>query len=297
MLAVPGSRGHNETISARDGWNRLLVGHQQRECGARSVAPRRGRRLGTALLVVLLGSAIAGCGGDGGSAVGDEPGGTLRVFAAASLTDAFTDISDAFEEAYPGVDVQLVLAGSSALREQILSGAPADVFASADRSSMAALVEAGAVSTAPAVFATNRLQIAVPAGNPGSVSSVKDLADPGLLVGICAAGVPCGDLAREALAAVGVEASVDTNEPDVRALLTKLIAGELDAGLVYVTDVMSAGDAVEAIELPPEGAVRTEYPIAATTGASNPVTAAAFVEFVLSAEGRDILTTHGFGAP
>jgi molybdate transport system substrate-binding protein len=221
----------------------------------------------------------------------------LLVFAASSLTDAFTDIGTGFEAAEAGVDVTLNFAGSSALREQIVEGAPAGVFASASGSIMDQVVEAGLVARDPRVFAINRLQIVVPAGNPGSVTELSDLSNPHLLVGLCAEGVPCGDFALEALALAGVEASVDSLEPDVRALLTKVQSGELDAGIVYVTDVLAAGDQVEGIVIPDEFNVQASYPIAVLVAAPNPDSALAFVEFVLSDAGRAVLQGYGFGPP
>jgi len=230
-----------------------------------------------------------------GVPTGGEPQRELLVSAAASLTDAFADIEAAFEDANPGVDVMLNLAGSSALREQILEGAPADVFASANQSNMDRVVHAGEAAD-PRIFATNRLQIAVPAGNPARISGLDDFANGALLIGLCAEGVPCGDFGRRALDNAGVTPAIDTNEPDVRALLTKLSEGELDAGIVYVTDVRST-DGVEGIDLPTAVNVIAEYPIAVLTNAPNPVAAAAFVAFVLSDAGQAILADHGFSAP
>lgn len=244
--------------------------------------------VGLAVLVM----AAAGCGG-----VGSDPGGEIRVSAAASLTDAFASIEQAYEDAHPGTDVVLNLAASSSLREQILEGAPVDVFASANLLNMQVVADAGMVVGEPAVFAGNTLQIAVPPGNPGGVSGLADLSREELLVGLCAAGVPCGDFAREALALAGVEAAVDTDEPNVRALLTKVIEGELDAGIVYTTDVAAAGSVVEGIAVPAGHNVAAEYPIAVLAGAPDPVGAEAFVAFVLGAEGRAILAGHGFTLP
>jgi molybdate transport system substrate-binding protein len=249
------------------------------------------RRRGLACLaaVVLL---AAGCTTDGGANLEAE----LLVSAAASLTDAFGDIEAAFEEANPDVDVVLNLGASSALREQILEGAPADVFASANTSNMDQVVEADEASD-PEIFVTNLLEIAVPPGNPGGVTGLDDFANEDLFIGLCEEEVPCGDLGRQALENAGVTPSIDTNEPDVRALLTKVEAGELDAGIVYVTDVQSTDGAVEGVEIPDELNVVAEYSIAALTNAPNPDAAAAFVEFVLSDAGQAILAEYGFGAP
>jgi molybdate transport system substrate-binding protein len=237
---------------------------------------------------------VAACGGSG---EGVESEGELLVSAAASLTDAFGEIGAAFEAANPGVDVVLNLGASSALRGQILEGAPADVFASANTSNMDQVAEAGEVAGEAEIFVTNSLQIAVPAGNPAGVVSLDDFANEELLIGLCAEDVPCGEFGREALASAGVTPSIDTNEPDVRALLTKIEAGELDAGITYVTDVMSTDGAVEGVDIPEESNVVAEYPIAVLAGAPNPDAAAAFVEFVLSEEGQAILTAYGFASP
>ena len=220
---------------------------------------------------------------------------TILVSAAASLTDAFAEIESAFEGSNPGADVVLNLGGSSVLREQLLEGAPADVFASADVANMDLVVSGGAAAS-PKVFATNQLQIAVPLDNPGGVTGIADLADENLLIGLCASGAPCGDFAQAVLDQAGVTAAVDTFEPNARALLTKIESGDLDAGMVYVTDV-AASESVAGVEIPEGANVTAAYPIAATTGGANTEGAAAFVAFVLSAEGQTILARHGFGAP
>jgi molybdate transport system substrate-binding protein len=224
--------------------------------------------------------------------------GELLVSAAASLTDAFAEVGAAFEEANPGVDVILNLGPSSGLREAILEGAPADVFASANTSNMDQVVEAGEVSGEPEIFVTNLLQIAVPAGNPGGVSGLDDFAREELLIGLCAEDVPCGEFGRQVLENAGVSASLDTNEPDVRALLTKIENDELDAGIVYVTDVLSNADGeVEGIDIPAEVNVIAEYPIAVLANAPDPDAGQAWVEFVLSDDGQAILTSYGFVSP
>jgi len=220
---------------------------------------------------------------------------SVVVMAAASLTDAFSQIEAAFEAENPDVDVQLNLAGSATLREQILQGAPADVFAPANANIMARILSEGEVQR-PIDFATNTLVVAVPAENPGNVTSVTDLADSNLFVGLCSEGVPCGDFARTLLESADVTASVDTNESDVRALLTKIEAGELDAGIVYATDAASTDDVVA---LPIDAAFQPAitYPIAALRSSPNPTDAAAFVAFVQSPAGQAILASHGFGTP
>lgn len=248
------------------------------------------RRVSRVLAAGLVAGTVAAACGD--PAAGDTE---VVVSAAASLTDAFVEIEEAYEAAHPGVDLVLNIGGSSALREQLLAGAPASVLATADTRTMADVAEAGLIEGAPRVFALNRLVIAVPAGNPAGVAGLEDLARPELLVGLCAEQVPCGAFARQALARAGVTASVDTLEPDVRALLTKVGEGELDAGITYVTDVAAAAGRVEGVGIPDELNVVAEYPIAVVAGAGRE--AAEVVEFVLSGPGQQILARHGFGSP
>jgi len=266
----------------------------------------RAMRLVAAACVPVL--SFAACGADDDDASSDEdssstteaPASTLEgditVFAAASLTDAFDEVGTAFEDANPDASVELNYGPTSGLREQIVAGAPADVFASANTSNMDQIVEAGAAD-APQDFATNLLEIVVPAGNSAGVTGLADFANADLLIGLCAEEVPCGDFGREALANAEVTPSIDSNEPDVRALLTKIEAGELDAGIVYVTDVLSAGDAVEGIEIPADDNVTATYPLSTLTDAGNTEVADAFVEFVLSDEGQEILASYGFDSP
>jgi molybdate transport system substrate-binding protein len=239
------------------------------------------------LLIVVL--AIVGCG--------EQADEELLVSAAASLTNAFGAMETAFEEKHPKTDVLLNLGGSASLREQILEGAPVDVFASANRSNMDQVVAAGETVGEPRVFTVNLLQIAVPAGNPARVAGLEDFADEELLIGLCAEGVPCGDLAREVLANAGITPSIDTNEPDVRALLTKVEAGELDAALTYVTDVASVGGRVDGVEIPDALNVAAEYPIAVLVRAADHGAAGAFIDFVLSHEGQAIMSEFGFNSP
>ncbi len=233
---------------------------------------------------------MVACGG------GQNVEGELLVSAAASLTDALAEIEAEFERANPEVDVVLNLGSSSSLREQILEGAPADVFASANTSNMDQVIEAGEAESGE-IFVTNLLQIAVPAGNPAGIAGLEDFANEDLLIGLCAEDVPCGDFGRQALENGGITPAIDTNEPDVRALLTKIEAGELDAGITYVTDVLSADGAVEGVDIPDDVNVVAEYPIAALINAPNPDAAAAFVDFVLSDEGQAILASYGFQSP
>ena len=239
--------------------------------------------------VLLLALAAGACG----ATVSGVTPGQLVVSAAASLTVAFSEIEPLFEEANPGLDVVMNFGGSSSLREQILAGAPVDVFASADRQSMDDL--AALVEDPPRVFARNTLQIGVPSGNPGGVGGLGDLAKSQLLVGLCAEEVPCGELARHVLQQAAVTASVDTYEPNVRALVTKLAAGELDAGIVYLTDVV-ASPRLEGVAIG-EFNVSTEYLIGVLAEASDREAALLFVDFVQSEVGQAVLRRYGFGAP
>jgi molybdate transport system substrate-binding protein len=268
---------------------------------------RRARRLPAVVALAGLVSAmiLAACGGDdstgqsapGGAGSAGPVAGSITVFAAASLTDAFGRLGKDFKAAHPGVKVTFNFAGSASLREQILAGAPADVFASANEANMTPVVGAGVVSGSPTPFVTNQLEIAVPSGNPGKVTGLADFANSKLLIGLCAPEMPCGEFGREALSKAGIEPSVDTNETDVRSLLTKLEAGELDAGIVYRTDVQAAGDQVNGIEIPADDNVTAVYPIVRLSASGNPSTADAFVQYVRSAQGQATLRGFGFGPP
>lgn len=240
----------------------------------------------TTVLRVLFAASVLAVGACG---VGDGDD-TVVVFAAASLTDAFEELGEAYE-ATTGDVVELNVAGSSTLREQILDGAPADVFAAADEPTMATIVDAG-LAADPTVFATNRPAIVTPAGNPAGVTSISAFADTDLLLGACAPQVPCGSLARELFDRAGVDPALDTEEADVRAVLTKVVAGELDAGIVYRSDVVAAGDAVIEIADEATDTAITRYPIVALTDDG-----AGFAAFVRSPAARDILRDHGFGLP
>ena len=221
-------------------------------------------------------------------------GETLDVFAAASLTNAFTELAENYEENTPAINIRLNFAGSSTLREQLVEGADADVFASASASIMDSLVGAGHVDGDPEVFAKNRLVLAVPAGNPGRLAGMADLSRAELFIGICADAVPCGELASAIVDEAGVEASIDTYEPNVRALVNRLIDGELDAGLVYASDVSAANGSL--VVVPTAVSERlTSYPIVALSDDDRD--AQAFVDFVTSDDGLAVLLDWGFVAP
>jgi molybdate transport system substrate-binding protein len=244
---------------------------------------------------VVLVAALTACGSADVSEDGAEgPSGTLTVFAAASLTDVFTELGDRLEEENRSLEVRFTFAGSSALAAQIVQGAPADLFASANPQQMAVVTDAGLEGADPEVFTENVLEIAVPAGNPGGVTGLADFADPDLVLAVCAAAVPCGAAAAQVFEAAGVTPVPDTEEEDVRAGLTKVQLGEVDAALVYASDVRSAGSDVEGIPFPEAEEAVNEYPLCILEDAPNPAAAQAFVDLVLSDEGQQALADAGF---
>ncbi|TAL45362.1 MAG: molybdate ABC transporter substrate-binding protein [Salinibacterium sp.] len=221
---------------------------------------------------------------------------TLTIFAASSLTESFTELADDFEKTHPDVDVVLNFGGSSGLAEQIVEGAPADVFAAASPDPMQTVAHSAEQGLADRashadVFATNTLEIAVPPGNPGGVHGLSDFARPGLVIAQCAAEVPCGAAAKTVQSAAGVRASVDSYEQDVKSVLTKVELGEVDAGIVYRTDVLAAGDRVQGIAIANADAAVARYPIVAV---SDTQAARDFVALVLSDAGQRVLHNHGF---
>lgn len=236
-------------------------------------------------------------GSSSSSAPGDGLTGTVTVFAAASLKKTFTQIGAEFEQAHPGVRVTFSFAGSSDLVAQLQQGAPADVFASADTRNMDKATGDSLVAGAPVDFASNTLEIAVPPGNPAGIKGLADLARSGVDVVLCAPAVPCGSAAAKVEAAAGVDLEPVSEEQSVTDVLGKVAAGEADAGLVYVTDVRSAGGTVEGVEFPESSAAVNTYPIATLRSSRNPAAAKAFVESVTGELGQGILTAAGFAQP
>jgi molybdate transport system substrate-binding protein len=227
-----------------------------------------------------------------------KPTGEITVAAAASLTAAFGQITTQFEKKYPGTHVTVNADASSALVLQIQSGAPVDVFASADEANMTKLVDDGHVTAKPVDFAKNRLEIAVKPGNPLKITSLADLADAGV-VALCAPEVPCGKYADAALAAAGVTIPADhiTRAANATATLTAVSAGDADAAVVYVTDVNGAGKAVTGVKIPDAQNQIAIYPIAPLAAAPNSTTAKAFAKYVASPAGEKVLKKYGFLAP
>ncbi|HEX7744361.1 MAG TPA: molybdate ABC transporter substrate-binding protein [Micromonosporaceae bacterium] len=246
----------------------------------------------------MLGAAgCDGAGDDGGRPGGGGVGGTVTVFAAASLTETFGTIAKQFEADHPGTSVVLNFAGSSALATQINQGAPADVFAAASPATMKTVTDAGNGAGPAKTFARNQLVIAVPKGNPQGITGLADLARPGVKVALCAEQVPCGAAARTALAAAQVDIRPVTLEQDVRAALSKVKLGEVDAALVYRTDVRAAASDVDGVEFPKPTKSINEYPIVVLKDAPNPAGAEAFVAAVLSDQGQAVLARAGFRGP
>lgn len=245
-------------------------------------------------LAVVGAVALAACGSSTG---GDRTGGDIVVFAASSLTEAFTELGDAFTADNPGAHVTFSFSGSSDLVTQITEGAPADVFISADDSNMAKLTDAALNATEPVIVARNTFAIIVEKGNPKGITGLADLAGGDLVVVLCADTVPCGKGAAKVLANAGVTITPKSFEDKVKGVVTKVTAGEADAGIVFVTDVNAAGGAAEGVEIPSDVNVISNYPIVVTKEAGNPATAQAFIDFVASAEGKAILAKYGFLAP
>jgi molybdate transport system substrate-binding protein len=271
------------------------------------------RLAGVLPVLALAASGCRSAGLNGAAAPASTAlGSQLSVFAAASLTDAFSELGTLFTAAHPGVTVSINFAGSSQLEQQLAQGAAGDVFASAGPAPMAALEAGGQVAEGAAlVFATNQLVVIVPAGNPGGLTALADLARPGLRVVLAAPEVPAGQYSAQFLAqaatdpalgpdfAAGVLDNVASYETSVRAVLSKVSLGEADAGIVYTSDAASqSGQAVGQIAIPDQVNVTATYPIAVLSDSQNPTAAQSFVNLVLGATGQAVLARHGFqGAP
>lgn len=241
--------------------------------------------------------AAASCGTDDDGAGASDGQQEVVVFAAASLTEAFTELGEAFAETNPGAAVTFNFAASSELVAQIIEGAPADVYASADLTNMTKLTEAGAAADDPIVFATNKSAIIVEPGNPLGIDAIEDLADDDLILVICAPEVPCGTYATQIFDNAGISVEADSYEENVKAVVTKVTLGEADAGIAYATDVAAAGADADGVAIPDDVNVRAEYPIVVTAEASNAEGGQAFVDFVASVDGQAILARYGFSSP
>jgi molybdate transport system substrate-binding protein len=242
----------------------------------------------------------AGCGGGStptAAAPTSAPAQNLTVFAAASLNETFTALGEQFETDNPGVTVKFNFAGSSDLAQQIVNGAPADVFAAASDATMRTVTDGGAAGGEPVIFAKNVLQIATAPGNPTGIASFADLARPDLKVVVCAPQVPCGAAATKIEQATGVTLAPVSEEPDVKSTLGKVTSGDADAALVYVTDVAAAGPSVQGVPFPEATQATTNYPMVVTADAPQPELAAKFQQLVTGELGQKTLAAAGFAAP
>ena len=272
------------------------------------------RRFAVAI-AALSAIAVAGCSSSSSSSSASSPAssatsssapaasgnsaaatGTITVFAAASLMGTFTQLGKQFEAAHPGDTVKFSFGGSSTLATQITGGAPADVFASAAPANMDTVVKAGDASN-PQDFAKNTAEVAVPPSNPAKVTSVSDLAKSSVKVALCQPKVPCGVVAAEVFKNAGITVKPVTLQPDVKSVLTQVELGNVDAGMVYVTDVKAAGAKVKGVTIPASENASTLYPIATVSSSTHQAEAQAFVAYVLSPAGQQVLTAAGFQAP
>jgi molybdate transport system substrate-binding protein len=255
------------------------------------------RRLTTAAVAVVV-CALGACAcSSSKKAPSASVSGTVVVFAASSLKGTFTTLAAAFEKANPGVKIVPSFGGSDTLAAQITQGAPVDVFAAASTTTMGTVTRAGDATGTPAVFAKNQLEIAAPPANPGGIATLADVTKAGVKLALCAPTVPCGAAAAKAFAAAKLTPHPATLEQDVASVLTKVELGEVDAGLVYQTDVKSAGAKVAGVNFAEAASAINTYPIALIKGAKNPTAAQSFVAYVLSPAGQQVLQAAGFQRP
>lgn len=252
----------------------------------------------TAIAVAAAALVVGACSSSGGADAGTSHAlsGSITVLAAASLTDAFTAIGTRFEHAHPGSHVRFSFGASSELAAQVTQDVPADVFASAAPANMHTVVHAGD-ATKVSDFARNRMEIATPTGNPAHIAAVADLAKPGVKVALCEPQVPCGAVAARVFEKAHVTVRPATLQADVKSTLATVETGEVDAGIVYVTDVRAAGDQVHGVAIPASVNADTAYPITVLKDAGNPALAGAFVRYVRSAAGQRVLAAAGFLPP
>ena len=225
------------------------------------------------------------------------PSGTITISAASSLTDVLPVIAAAFTKRFPKVTVRFNFAGSTTLVEQLNAGAPVDVIATASEQTMAKAM-AASTAVSPILFAKNTMAIAMPAGNPANITKLSDLTKPGVLVAVCDISVPCGATARDLFKIANITVTPVTRELDVRMVLGKVVADEVDAGIVYVTDVKWAGSKVTSVKIPSALNVITSYPVATVKESKNPLAARAFVQYLrYSFSAQGILRAYGFMRP
>jgi len=255
------------------------------------------RRVGVVVTALVVSCGLVSACSDDSDGGGSGDDATLTVFAAASLTNTFTEIGKEFESQHDGVEVEFSFGGSSDLVSQIQQGAPADVFASADEANMEKLTGDDLQAGDPVDFASNTLEIATPPGTPAGIASFADLGKDGVDVVVCAPEVPCGAAAVKAEEATGVTINPVSEEQSVTDVLAKVSSGEADAGLVYVTDVAAAGDSVEGVTFPESSDIVNTYPIVALEDSKNADLAQEFIDLVTSDTGQSILEEAGFAKP
>ena len=242
-------------------------------------------------------AAASSTGARGSATSAPAISGTVTVLAASSLQATFTTLGKQFEAAHPGVTVKFSFAGSGTLAGQITSGAPADVFAAASSGSMATVTNAGDNDGAPTTFTRNILEIATAPGNPLGITTLADLAKPGVKVSLCAATEPCGAAATAVLQTAGVKLTPVTLEADDTADVTAIESGQVDASLVYHSDVLGAGSKITGIQFSQASSAILDYPIVVLKDAPDPAAAKAFVAYILSSAGSSVLLAAGFMAP
>ena len=300
---MKGRRGEDTVKQGPVEEDTLKQGPVKQGPAEKDTVKRRAVRLrsqAAAASVLTLAVLLTACGAmprSGGGVSTSSTSASITVFAAASLKATFTDLAHQFEAAHGGTKVNLSVGGSSDLVAQLQNGAPADVFASADEANMTKATNAELVSGSPQIFATNVLEIAVPKGNPAGIHSLQDLAKPGVRLVLCAQQVPCGSASHKAADSAGVALKPVSEEQSVTDVLGKVISGDADAGLVYVTDVKGAGGKVDGVAFPESKAAVNRYPIATLKQSKASSVAQDFVEFVRGAEGQKVLGNAGFGAP
>jgi molybdate transport system substrate-binding protein len=254
----------------------------------------RRRALVLSLTATLLLLPLAACGSDGGGAgKGDDQ--KLVVLAAASLTGVFEDFADDFEAAHEGVEVEFSFGSSTDLAQQAADGAPGDVLATADETSMQVAEDAGSTGAAPVTFAANTMVLVTPPANPAGITSVDDLG--GTTWVRCADEVPCGRVALGLIKSNGVTSKPVSLEEDVKSTLEKVTSGEADAGFVYATDAIAAGDAVKVVEIADAADQPTSYFLAPLAQSEDGDLAQEWIDMMMSDEGQAQLQDAGFSAP
>lgn len=247
-----------------------------------------------ALPVVTACLLLAACS-SGSADTGDADKSALVVLAASSLTEAFGELEQSYEREHPEVDVQVSYDSSSTLAQQVLEGAPADVLATADEQTMASVTDEALTGGEPVPFASNILTLVTPVDDPGGVCDVTDLDSADVTFAVCVPDAPCGQAAQALLALDDVAASPTTEQENVKSVLTQVTTGQVDAGLVYVTDAQAAGDQVRTVAIENASEVVNSYPIAVLADAADPSAARAWVDLVTSPEGQRVLKSYGFG--